>query len=54
MKIRAVGAQNFMKNPCSGSRIVPCGQMDGRSTDSRTAMAKLIVAFRNFADTAVS
>ena len=30
---------NFMKNPSSGSRVVPCGQTD---------MTKLIVAFRNF------
>ena len=31
----------FNKNPSSGSRVVPCGQMD---------MTKLIVAFRNFAN----
>jgi hypothetical protein len=31
---------NFHQNPSSGSRVVPCGQTD---------MAKLIVAFRNFA-----
>jgi hypothetical protein len=34
----------FNKNPTSGSRVFPCGQMDGR-----TNMTKLIVAFRNFA-----
>jgi len=32
-----------MKNPSSGSRIVPCGQTDGR-----TNMMKLVVALRNF------
>jgi hypothetical protein len=31
----------FNQNPFSGSRVVPCGQMD---------MTKLIVAFRNFAN----
>jgi len=35
----------FRENPSSGSRVVPCGQ-----TDIRTDMAKLIVAFRNFAN----
>jgi len=40
----------FHENPCSGSRIVPCGRTDGRNTDSRTGMAKLIVSFRNFAN----
>ena len=34
----------FRENPSSGSRVVPCGQTDGR-----TNMAKLIVASRNFA-----
>jgi hypothetical protein len=32
------------KNPSSRSRIVPCGQTDGR-----TDMTKITVAFRNFA-----
>ena len=34
----------FNENPFSGSRVVPCGQTDGR-----TEMTKLIVSFRNFA-----
>jgi len=34
----------FHKNPSSRSRVVPCGQVDGR-----TDMTKLTVAFRNFA-----
>jgi len=29
----------FRENPCSGSRVVPCGQ-----TDRRTDMTKLIIA----------
>jgi hypothetical protein len=33
---------NFMKNPSSRSRVVPCGRPD------RYDMTKLIVAFRNF------
>jgi len=36
---------NFHENPSSGNRVVPCGQMDGR-----TDMTKLIAAFRNFAN----
>jgi hypothetical protein len=39
----------FNKNPSSGSRVVPCGQMDGQ-TERRMDMTKLIVAFRNFAN----
>jgi hypothetical protein len=35
----------FYQNPSSGSRVVPCGQADGR-----TDMMKLIVAFRSFAN----
>ena len=35
----------FHENPSSGSRVVPCGQTDGL-----TDMAKLIVAFRSFAN----
>jgi hypothetical protein len=35
---------DFHQNPSSGSRVVLCGQRDGR-TDM-----KLIVAFRNFAN----
>ena len=34
----------FHENPFDGSRVVPCGRMDGR-----TDITKLIVAFRNFA-----
>jgi len=34
----------ILKNPSSGSRVVPCGE-----TDVPTDTAKLIVAFRNFA-----
>jgi hypothetical protein len=34
----------FYKIPSSGSRVVPCGQTDGR-----TDMTKIIVAFHNFA-----
>jgi len=37
----------FHENPSSGSRVVPCGRIDGR-----TDMTKLIVAFRNFAERA--
>ena len=33
----------FYGNPISGSRVVPCG-----TTDRRTDMTKLTVAFRNF------
>jgi hypothetical protein len=33
----------FYGNPFSGSRVVPCG-----TTDRRTDMTKLTVAFRNF------
>jgi len=35
----------FLENPSSGSRVAPYGQKDGR-----TGMMKLIVAFRNFAN----
>ena len=35
----------FQENPSSGSRVVPCGQMDGR-----TDKTKLIVTFRNVAN----
>ena len=34
----------FHENPSSGSRVVPCGQMD-----RQTHMTKLTVAFRTFA-----
>jgi len=33
----------FRENPSTGSRVAPCGP-----TDRRTAMTKLIIAFRNF------
>ena len=36
----------FHENPSSGSRVVPCGQTDGR-----TDMTKIIIAFHNFAST---
>ena len=39
----------FHENPSSGSRVVPCGQTDGR-TDGQTDTPRLIVAFRNFAN----
>jgi hypothetical protein len=35
----------FNENPFCGSRVVPCGQQDGR-----TDMKKLIVVFRIFAN----
>jgi hypothetical protein len=35
----------FNQSPPSGSRVVPCGQTDGR-----TDMTKLIAAFRNLAN----
>jgi hypothetical protein len=35
----------FLENPPSRSRVVPCGQRDGRMD-----MTKLTVAFRNFAN----
>ena len=35
----------FHYNPFNRSRVVPCGQIDGRMD-----MKKLIIAFRNFAD----
>jgi len=35
----------FNKNPCSGSRVVPCGRTDGQ-----TNITKLILALRNFAN----
>jgi len=38
----------FYENWLNGDRVVPCGQMDG-PTDGQTDMAKLIVAFHNFA-----
>jgi hypothetical protein len=41
--------KKFHENPSSGSRVVLCGQTDGR-TDGRIDMKKLIVAFRNFAN----
>jgi hypothetical protein len=37
----------FHENPSSGSRVVPCGQTDGR-----TDMTKLIVPSRNLANAA--
>jgi hypothetical protein len=39
----------FHQNTSSGSRVVPCGQTDGR-TDGRTDITKLIVVFRNFSN----
>ena len=35
----------FNENPTRGSRVVPCGQRDGR-----TDITKLIVTFHNFAN----
>ena len=42
----------FHENPSSGSRVDPCGRMDGWMDRRRTNMKKLIVAFRNFAKVA--
>jgi hypothetical protein len=39
----------FHENPSSGSIVVPCRRTEGR-TDRQTDMAKLTVAFRNFAN----
>ena len=39
----------FHENPSSGSRVVPCGRTDGRK-EGRKDMAKIIFAFRNFAN----
>ena len=39
----------FNENLFNGSRVVPCGQK-GEQTDRQTDMTKLIVAFRNFAN----
>jgi len=36
----------FDENPCSGSRVDPCGQTDAHGT--QTDMKDLIVTFRNF------
>jgi len=36
----------FYQNPCSGSRVIPCGERQtGRQTDGQTDMTKLIVVF---------
>jgi hypothetical protein len=40
----------FNENPTNGSKVVLCGQTDGR-TDGKTGMMKLILAFRNFVGT---
>jgi hypothetical protein len=40
------------ENPCSGSRVVPCGPTDGL-TDGWTDKTKLIHVFRNFASATV-
>jgi hypothetical protein len=37
----------FHENPSSGSKVVPCRQMDGL-TDGQTDMTKSIVSFRIF------
>jgi hypothetical protein len=39
----------FHENPSSGSKVVACGQTDGR-TYGQTDLMMLIVAFRNFAN----
>jgi len=36
----------FQENPTSEKRVLPCGQMD-----KRTAMTRLVFAFRSFANT---
>jgi hypothetical protein len=43
----------FHGNVSSGSRVVPCGQMYGR-TDGRTDMMKRTVAFRNVANAPIN
>jgi len=43
----------FHENPSNGNRVVPCGQRDRQThgwIDRETHMTKLIVAFRNFAN----
>ena len=45
--------QKFYENPSIRSLIVPCGRTDvptGRQADRQTEMKKLIVTFRNFAN----
>jgi hypothetical protein len=37
------------ENPSSGSQVIPCEQIDGQ-TERQTDTTKLIVAFRNFAN----
>ena len=37
----------FHENPFSGSRVVPCGETDGR-TDGQTYITKLIAALHNY------
>ena len=39
----------FYQNPSSRRTVVSCRRTDGR-TDGRTVMAKLIAAFRNYAN----
>jgi len=39
----------FNENSSSGRRVVPCGRIDGW-TDGQADMGKLIVAFRNLAN----
>ena len=47
----------FHENPCSGNRVLPCGQTDrqterqtGRQKEGQTNITKLIVAFQNIAN----
>jgi hypothetical protein len=47
--LKILKCKKFYENPPSGSRFVPCGQTDGR-TNGQKEVAKLIVAFRNFAN----
>ena len=46
--LRKYSNVTFHENSSSGSRVVPCGQTDGRKEDRRMDMEKLIAAFGSF------